>query len=174
MPRRRARRATPGATICPGPSPSAVGDRRGRRSPASFIRLRRAACDQRPAEADDRATPGHWEADLDAASGNRGQEQAADPHHERYSRLMLALPLTSKEAEPTAQASGPDARSRSRRSGRRTVTFDNGTEFARHYQLHRLGAQDLLLQYSLPLAEGSSVENGIGRLRRFLPRTSQT
>ena len=140
--------------------------RRGRRSPASFIRLRRAL-DQRPAEADDRATPGHWEADL-MLFGNRGQSLLT--LHERYSRLMLALPLTSKEAEPTAQALARMLEVVPAQ-WRRTVTFDNGTEFARHYQLHPLGLKTYFCNTRSSRQKGG-VENGIGRLRRFLPRTT--
>ena len=100
--------------------------------------------------------------------GNRGQSLLT--LHERYSRLMLALPLTSKEAEPTAQALARMLEVVPAQ-WRRTVTFDNGTEFARHYQLHRLGLKTYFCNTRSPWQKGG-VENGIGRLRRFLPRTT--
>ena len=52
---------------------------------------------------------------------------------------------------------------------RRTVAFDNGTEFARHYQLHELGVETFFCDVRSPWQKGG-VENRIGRLRRFLPR----
>ena len=64
---------------------------RSRKSPASYIRLRRPWA-ERPREADDRLTPGHWEADL-TLFGNRGQSLMV--LHERHSRLLLAAPKPS-------------------------------------------------------------------------------
>ena len=53
---------------------------------------------------------------------------------------------------------------------RRTITFDNGTEFARHYRLTRqLGIHTYFCDTRSPWQKGG-VENAIGRLRRSLPR----
>ena len=52
---------------------------------------------------------------------------------------------------------------------RQTVTFDNGTEFARHHQLHALGIETFFCDTHAPWQKGG-VENAIGRLRRGLPR----
>ena len=52
---------------------------------------------------------------------------------------------------------------------RQTVTFDNGTEFARHYELHALGIQTFFCDPHAPWQKGG-IENAIGRMRRFLPR----
>ena len=52
---------------------------------------------------------------------------------------------------------------------RRTVTFDNGTEFARHHQLHALGVETFFCDTHSPWQKGG-VENAIGRMRRTLPR----
>ena len=46
---------------------------------------------------------------------------------------------------------------------RRTVTFDNGTEFAQHYQLHALGMETFFCDTHSPWQKGG-VENAIGRL----------
>ena len=50
-------------------------------------------------------------------------------------------------------------------------TFDNGTEFARHYRLHALGIQTFFCDTHSPWQKGG-VENAIGRLRRPLPRST--
>ena len=87
---------------------------------------------------------------------------------ERCSRLLLAARVEGKAASPVAAALGrllapfPP-------SWRRTVTFDNGTEFARHYRLHALGLETFFCDVRSPWQKGG-VENRIGRLRRFLPR----
>ncbi len=52
----------------------------------------------------------------------------------------------------------------------RSVTFDNGTEFAQHYLLnHQLDIRTYFCDPHSPWQKGS-VENTIGRLRRCLPR----
>ena len=140
--------------------------RRGRRggSPASFIEGRISVA-KRPAEAADRNTPGHWEADL-MMFAKYGQ--AILTVHERTSRLLLATRLSSKAAHGVARhlvrlfAAMPDAL-------RQTVTFDNGTEFARHLELHRLSIETFFCDPYAPWQKGG-VENAIGRMRRFIPR----
>ena len=52
---------------------------------------------------------------------------------------------------------------------RQTVTFDNGTEFARHYRLHDLAIQTFFCDPHSPWQKGG-IENAIGRLRRVLSR----
>lgn len=139
---------------------------RGRRggSPASFIAMRRPLT-ERPAEAAGRAAPGHWEADLMLF---RTYGQAVLALHERHSRLLIAL-------RPQGKASGPIAGAmREVLSGlpqqwRQSVTFDNGTEFARHHELHALGVETFFCDTHSPWQKGG-VENAIGRMRRTLPR----
>ena len=59
---------------------------------------------------------------------------------ERHSLLVLLARLPGKHADVTADTIArllaplpPE--------WRQTITFDNGTEFARHYRLHALGIQ---------------------------------
>jgi IS30 family transposase len=53
---------------------------------------------------------------------------------------------------------------------RRTISFDNGAEFAEHHRLHMsLGVQTFFCDVRSPWQKGG-VENTIGRLRRVLPR----
>ncbi len=139
---------------------------RGRRggSSASFITLRRPLA-ERPPEAQDRRTPGHWEADLMLF---RTYGQAVLTLHERHSRLLLAV-------RPPGKAAGPIASAISRllaplpQPWRQTITFDNGTEFARHHHLHTLNIATFFCETHSPWQKGG-VENAIGRLRRTLPR----
>ncbi len=139
---------------------------RGRtgRSPASFIAHRRPLAD-RPSAAADRQTPGHWEADLMLF---RTAGQAVLTLHERHSRLLLA-------ARPPGKAAAPIARVLAQLLAplpppwRQTLTFDNGTEFARHHLLHALGLATFFCDPHAPWQKGG-IENAIGRLRRSLPR----
>ncbi len=130
-----------------------------------LFRDRRSIHD-RPAEAQDRVTAGHWEADamLFSTAG-----QAVLVAHERRSRLTLLIRPANLKAEPTAKALAnilnpmpPDML--------KTITFDNGTEFARHYRLtEQLGIHTYFCDTRSPWQKGG-VENAIGRLRRALPR----
>ena len=52
---------------------------------------------------------------------------------------------------------------------RQTLTFDNGTEFACHYDLHGLGIETFFCDTYSPWQKGD-VENAIGRLCRTLSR----
>ena len=133
-------------------------------SPASFIAHRRPIS-ERPQKADDRQTPGHWEADLMCFSK---YGQAVLTLHERRSRLLIAVKRPNKKAEPIAQAMS-DILASLPPQYRQTVTFDNGTEFAQHYRLHDLNTQTFFCDTYSPWQKGG-VENAIGRMRRTLPR----
>lgn len=53
---------------------------------------------------------------------------------------------------------------------RRSLTFDNGTEFALHYKLScKLALGTFFCDVRAPWQKGG-IENAIGRLRRWLPR----
>jgi transposase, IS30 family len=139
---------------------------RGRKggSSATFIEGRVSVAD-RPVEAFDRKTWGHWEADL-MMFAKYGQ--AVLTVHERKSRLLLAIRLTSKAAHGVARhlvnlfsVMPPPLR--------QSVTFDNGTEFARHRMLHNLAIATFLCDPYAPWQKGG-IENAIGRMRRFIPR----
>ena len=143
--------------------------KRGRRpsrggSPALHMSLR-VPLSQRPAEVDQRLAPGHWEADL-MAFARYGQNLLM--LHERMSRALIGTTIPSKQAQPVADAIGA-ALGPLPQPLRRTVTFDNGTEFARHYALNALGIDTYFCDPHAPCQKGG-IENAIGRLRRFLPR----
>jgi len=149
--------------------PRAKG-KRGRRkpvnrSPINLIKAR-VSIDSRPAEVDRRKTFGHWEADfmMFAEPG-----QAILVSQERKSRIVLSAKQSGKAARPTArrlktwfEPIEPKLR--------KSVTFDNGTEFSHHSVLvDELGMKTFFCDPHSPWQKGG-VENSIGRLRRFLPR----
>lgn len=140
---------------------------RGRKGGSSVEHIKdRVSIGLRPPEVSDRATPGHWEADLMLF---RTYGQAVLTVHERNSRLLVIRRQPNKAAAPVAGAiTAMLARLPARL--RRTITFDNGTEFARHSVLRdRLGIQTYFCDPYAPWQKGG-VENAIGRLRRRLPR----
>jgi transposase, IS30 family len=142
--------------------------RRGKRggSPALHIKDR-VSIAERPKAVGDRGQAGHWEADFMLFS-RYGQSVLV--LHERTSRLTLFLKTDNRRAEPTAEILRsllnplPQAL-------RRTLTFDNGTEFAEHHRLNQkpLNMATFFCDPHSPWQKGG-VENAIGRFRRFLPR----
>jgi IS30 family transposase len=139
---------------------------RGRKggSAATFIEGR-ISLSERPSAAADRTMPGHWEADL-MLFAKYGQ--AILTVHERHSRLLLATRPPSKAADGVAshlldlfELLPPWLRL--------TITFDNGTEFARHCLLHQLDLKTFFCDPYSPWQKGG-IENAIGRMRRFIPR----
>jgi IS30 family transposase len=139
---------------------------RGRKggSAATFIEGR-ISLSERPSAAADRTMPGHWEADL-MLFAKYGQ--AILTVHERHSRLLLATRPPSKAADGVASHL-LDLFELLPPSLRLTITFDNGTEFARHCLLHQLDLKTFFCDPYSPWQKGG-IENAIGRMRRFIPR----
>jgi IS30 family transposase len=126
----------------------------------------RVSVAERPAVVADRRQPGHWEADLMLFSRYR---QAVLVAHERSSRLILLSHHTSKAAVPIADSLIAMLR-RLPAEQRRSITFDNGSEFAAHRRLKvKLRMDTYFCDPHSPWQKGG-VENAIGRMRRPLPR----
>jgi len=133
-------------------------------SATTFIALR-CSIGARPEAANDRSSPGHWEADLMCFS-KYGQVLLF--LHERHTRLLIAARPKTKEADVIAQAI-KEILAPLPQAWRQSVTFDNGTEFAFHYELHDIGTETYFCDPYAPWQKGG-VENAIGRMRRILPR----
>jgi transposase, IS30 family len=140
---------------------------RPNRSPVNLIKGRLSIA-LRPPEVERRETFGHWEADLMLFTA---PGQAILVSQERKSRALLSAKQPGKAARPAAQrlltwftAIEPELR--------KSITFDNGTEFAHHLILvDQLGIQTFFCDPHSPWQKGT-IENAIGRLRRFLPRNT--
>ena len=141
--------------------------KRGWRTKGGWPRMTdRPSIHDRPASIATREQPGHWEADamLFSRAG-----QAILIAHERHSRLTIAVRQNSLKADPVAAALTRMLQPLPANM-RRSITFDNGTEFYRHHRIARqLQAQTYFCDPRAPWQKGG-VENAIGRLRRNLPR----
>ena len=139
---------------------------RGQRggSPVDHIE-NRVSIERRPAYIQKRRQPGHWEADLMwfAKYG-----QAVLVTHERHSRLLMVSRQPNKAADPVVKNLTQLCRSLPLPL-RRTITFDNGTEFAYHHRLQKLSMRTFFCDPHAPWQKGG-IENAIGRMRRGLPR----
>lgn len=89
--------------------------------------------------------------------------------HEQKSRFTLIDHPLDRKAERTAKCLA-ELLAPIPPPLRKTLTLDNGTEFALHYQLsEQLGLDTYFCDVRSPWQKGG-VENAIGRLRRQLPR----
>jgi IS30 family transposase len=137
--------------------------RNGAREPAIPNRM---PIHLRPIKAHLRSEFGHWEGDL---MHFRSQRDILLTLHERRSRLTLARRLLSKNADDTAQTIREELAGLPS-TARRTITFDNGGEFARHEVVtDHIGLRAFFCDPHSPWQRGS-IENTNGRLRRDLPR----
>lgn len=141
--------------------------KRGWRTKGGWPRHKdRCSIHERPKAIATRKQPGHWEADTMVFSQTG---QAILVVHERHTRLTMALRHDSLKAEPVATALigmlDPVPANL-----RRSITFDNGTEFNRHHTIaSQLGLDTFFCDPRAPWQKGG-VENAIGRLRKNLPR----
>ena len=125
----------------------------------------RAFIHDRPQAIDTREETGHWEDDLIFCKRIRPVLVL----HERKSRFTLAARLTGKNAAETAAVIMSIFR-RIPAQLRKSITFDNGTEFAHHKLLREAMNMTTWFCDAYASWQKGGVENANGRLRRWLPR----
>ena len=125
----------------------------------------RVDIDQRPKSILTRDEYGHWEADLIMASDCKHNLLVM---HERKSRMTFLHWNKDKKADHILRALSKKLTPVPKQI-RQTMTFDNGTEFARHQNLQKkLGIHTYFCHPHKPWQKGG-VENINGRIRRFMP-----
>ena len=139
------------------------GRRRARRS-RSTIAERRSIHD-RPAEVQEREEAGHWEGGLLICKRVRPVLVLK----ERKTRFVLAARLAGKSAAETVAVMMAVFRRLDPRL-RASVTFDNGTAFARHGLLASACTMATWSCDAYASWQKGAVGNANGRLRRDLPR----
>jgi transposase, IS30 family len=122
---------------------------------------------ERPAEADDRAVPGHWEGDLIIGKDQGSQIGTLVERSTGYVRL-LHLP-TTRTADVVADAMIAAIKELPPVL-RRTVTWDQGHELAQHVRISvDAGIEIYFCDPHSPWQRGSN-ENTNGLLRQYFPK----
>lgn len=121
----------------------------------------------RPAEADDRAVPGHWEGDLIMGCGNRS---AIGTLVERSTRFVMLLHLPHDHGAEAVRDAIVAKIGTLPATLRRTLTWDQGNEMARHAEITiTTGLPVYFCDPSSPWQRGSN-ENTNGLLRQYFPK----
>lgn len=132
--------------------------RRGQIADAVSIR-------QRPAEAEDRAVPGHWEGDLLCGSRNTYIATLV----ERQTRFLMLIRVPSKDSASVVSALSKHVR-KLPQALRRSLTWDRGHEMTEHKRFTMATAvQVYFCDPQSPWQRGSN-ENTNGLLRQYFPK----
>lgn len=126
----------------------------------------RVGIEHRPQEVNERTRYGDWEGDLIVGAGQSGYALTLV---ERKSRLTMTRKLESKNSEQVADAI-IDAFMDIPPSWIKTITFDNGTEFACHGRIARETGADIYFATPYSSYQRGTNENTNGLIRRFLPK----
>ena len=124
---------------------------------------------ERPAEADDRAVPGHWEGDLIMGSTASGSAIGTLVERTTGFAVLLHLPDDHTAGHPGRRDVGQDPRA-SPNILRRSLTWDQGSEMAQHTKItEATGLPIYFCDPHSPWQRGSN-ENTNGLLRQYFPK----
>jgi len=139
------------------------GQGKSRRGPSIPNRI---GIEQRPPEVDTRTLIGHWEGDTVIGKNNDGFIVTLV---ERSSRILHAVITSSKETVEVVGAVVETLLDRPP-SWLKTITFDNGTEFASHQTIKEKLGMDIYFAAPYSAYQRGTNENTNGLIRRFLPK----
>ena len=119
----------------------------------------------RPAEAEDRAVPGHWEGDLLSGGNNTHIATLV----ERHTRFAMLIKVPSTDTATVVAALSKHVRKLPREL-RRSLTWDRGKEMADHKRF--TFATDVQVYFCDPRSpwQRGSNENTNGLLRQYFPK----
>tara|TARA_B100000809_G_scaffold114866_1_gene113184 strand:+ start:265 stop:1263 length:999 start_codon:yes stop_codon:yes gene_type:complete len=126
----------------------------------------RVGIEKRPAHIEQRIEPGHWEADT---IFGKNQDSFLVTLVERSARILRAVEVFSKHADVVARAIN-ELLLELPTSWVKTITFDNGTEFADHKTIADTLNVDTYFATPYCSWQRGTNENTNGLIRRYLPK----
>jgi IS30 family transposase len=139
----------------------AVGERRGRIPDMVNIA-------ERPAEAEDRAVPGHWEGDL--ILGSTASGSAIGTLVERATSFTMLLHLPGRHGADAVAEAMTVAMSRLPQALRKTLTWDQGSEMSNHVRIADATSLDIYFCDPHSPWQRAVNENTNGLLRQYFPK----
>jgi len=133
--------------------------------PQARLAIQGLSIRERPAEAEDRAVPGHWEGDLICGKHNSYIATLV----ERHSRFVMLVKVANKDTL-TVTAALAKKMLKLPAELRRSLTWDRGTELTAHKQFTI--ASDMKVYFCDPQSpwQRGSNENTNGLLRQYFPK----
>jgi transposase, IS30 family len=123
--------------------------------------------DRRPKSIGERNHPGHWETDL--MEGKKTDKSVICASVERLTRLVALTKLPDKKAQSKVNSLVSRLTVYPKKF-RKTLTMDNGSENTYHQQIKTYIGMNSYFCHPYHSWEKGTVENTIGRLRRFIPK----
>ena len=129
--------------------------------------------EERGRKANARTQAGHWETDL--MEGRRGCAGALSVTVERKTRYTILAPLSNKRAETLQNAlqkrlQTVQSLETTRKPIIRSITSDNGSENVKHREIAGYLNANWYFCHPYHSWEKGTVENTIGRIRRYIPK----
>jgi len=125
----------------------------------------RTGIDKRPESVDNKALVGDWEGDLIVGKGHKGFLLT---YVDRCSKFIKIALLSFKEAQQVVKATKELLGKMKRKV--KTITFDNGGEFAHHAQITQALGADVYFANPYSSWERGLNEHSNGLIRQYFPK----
>jgi transposase, IS30 family len=143
---------------------------RGRKKAPGAKIVGMTSIDERPAEAEGRQVPGHWEGDLVIGKGGKS---AMGTLVERLSRFFIPVALEeSHDAESVRMALFGAVKDLPEHL-RKSLTWDQGSEMARHAELSVAAGLPVYFAHAHSPWERGTNENTNGLIREYFPKGTE-
>jgi len=143
---------------------------RGRKKPSGAKIVGMVPIDERPAEAAGRQVPGHWEGDLIIGKGGKS---AMGTLVERKSRFLIPAALPVGHDAESVKTAVFDAVIGLPQQMRKSLTWDQGSEMARHAALTVAADLPVYFAHAHSPWERGTNENTNGLVREYFPKGTE-
>lgn len=136
-----------------------------------YLIQQRRSIHKRPKSIEKRSTLGHWESDTVVGKRKTLTKKVILTHVERKSGFLIARVLQSSHSQNVVKATLEDFLWLPKYK-RKSMTFDNGREFAHHYDIERESNITIYFADAYKSRQRWTNENTNWLLRQFLPKWS--